>query len=124
MLRFVNVCLLLGLIALAYVNYEVKYQSRGVDHDIAQLNRQIEKERDNIAVLRAEWSLLNRPDRIEKLAKQFLNLQEVTPQQLLTLDSVTQQEFDQKVATAAPAIPDVPPPHDVPNSVKLLLQSE
>ena len=67
MLRFVNICLVLGLVALAYVIYQVKYETRSLDADIATLNKQIDDERDAIAVLRAEWSLLNRPERIERL---------------------------------------------------------
>ncbi len=105
MLRFVNICLLLGLVALAYVNYEVKYQTRGLDHQIGRLNHRIGKERDNIAVLRAEWSLLNRPERIERLARKFLNLQPVKPQQLITLSTISQAEFDKKLAAAAPDVP-------------------
>ena len=62
MLRFVNICLVLGLVALAYVIYQVKYESRALDAEIATLAKQIDEERDGIAVLRAEWSLLNRPN--------------------------------------------------------------
>ena len=74
MLRFVNICLLLGLLALAYVIYQVKYETRALDAEIATIGKEIEAERDGIAVLRAEWSLLNRPERIERLAKKHLKL--------------------------------------------------
>jgi len=69
MLRFVNICLGLGLVALAYVIYQVKYEARALDEEIATLGKQIDEERDGLAVLRAEWSLLNRPERIERLAQ-------------------------------------------------------
>jgi hypothetical protein len=61
MLRFVNICLVLALVALAYVIYEGKYEARALDDDIGGLRKEIETERDAVAVLRAEWSLLNRP---------------------------------------------------------------
>lgn len=102
MLRFVNICLLLGLVALAYVIYEVKYEARRLDHDIAVLHKKIDDERDSIAVLRAEWSLLNQPKRIERLANKFLNLKASNPRQLLTLDTVSQDEFDRKLTVSAP----------------------
>ena len=79
MLRFVNICLVLGLVALAYVIYQVKYQSRALDAEIVTLGKQIDKERDGIAVLRAEWSLLNRPERIERLAQKYLKLAPARP---------------------------------------------
>lgn len=94
MLRVINFCLLFGLVALAFVNYEVKYQSRGLDRDIVALNHRIDRERDSITMLRAEWSLLNRPGRIERLAKRFLDLQPLNPKQIISLNSVTQAQFD------------------------------
>jgi cell division protein FtsL len=94
MLRFINVCLALGLVALAYVIYEVKYEARTLDDDIALLKKDIEAERDAVAVLRAEWSLLNRPERIERLAEKYLKLAPAKPNQLVTLDTLKDSDFD------------------------------
>ncbi len=104
MLRFVNICLVLGLAALASVIYQVKYEARALDEEIAGLHKQIESERDGIAVLRAEWSLLNRPDRIERLAAKYLKLAPAEPRQLVTLDSLTDRDFA-RARSAAPAAP-------------------
>jgi cell division protein FtsL len=102
MLRFVNICLVLGLVALAYVIYQVKYQARGLDAEIASIGKKIDEERDAIAVLRAEWSLLNRPERIERLAKKYLKLAPAKPLQLVTVDTVTERDFDRTRVVAAP----------------------
>jgi cell division protein FtsL len=93
MLRFVNICLVLGLVALAYVIYEVKYEARGLDETIAGLGKEIETERDAVAELRAEWSLLNRPERIQRLAEKYLKLAPAQPRQLVTLDTVSESDF-------------------------------
>jgi len=106
MLRFVNICLVLGLVALAYVIYQVKYEARALDEEIASLGKEIDTERDSLAVLRAEWSLLNRPERIERLAEKYLRLAPIQPRQLVTLDSVTDRDFTRprvEVAATAPA---------------------
>ena len=103
MLRFVNTCLLLGLLALAYVIYQVKYETRALDAEIATIGKDIEAERDAIAVLRAEWSLLNRPERIERLAKKHLKLGPSDPRQLVTVDTVTDSDFDRLKAEAQAA---------------------
>lgn len=106
MLRFVNICLVLGLVALAYVIYQVKYEARALDEEIASLGKEIDTERDSLAVLRAEWSLLNRPERIERLAEKYLKLAPIQPRQLVTLDSVTDRDFTRprvEVAATAPA---------------------
>jgi cell division protein FtsL len=105
MLRFVNICLVLGLAALATVIYQVKYQARSLDEKIVLLQRQIEEERDSLAVVRAEWSLLNRPERIERLAKKYLELNPAHPQQIVILDEVTESDFQRvrELALAAKA---------------------
>ena len=110
MLRFVNVCLVLGLVALTYVIYQVKYDARSLDKEIVALNKSLETERDAIAVLRAEWSLLNRPERIDRLAKKYLKLAPPSPRQLKTLDTVSASDVerfalktkDAAIAQAAP----------------------
>lgn len=94
MLRFVNICLVLGLVALAYVIYQVKYEARGLDAEIASIGKKIDEERDAIAVLRAEWSLLNRPERIERLAQKYLKLAPAKALQLVTVDTVSDRDFD------------------------------
>lgn len=101
MLRFVNICLFLGLVALAYVIYEVKYEARALDERIVLLHKEIEQERDTLAVARAEWSLLNRPERIERLAKKYLRLAPARPQQLVVLDEVTERDLTR----TTPAVP-------------------
>ncbi|MGO8842555.1 MAG: hypothetical protein ACLQF1_15940 [Methyloceanibacter sp.] len=101
MLRFVNICLVLGLVALAYVIYDVKYEARALDEDIAGLSKEIEAERDAVAVLRAEWSLLNRPERIERLAAKYLKLAPAQPRQLVTLDTVSESDFERARVEAA-----------------------
>jgi len=116
MLRFINICLVLGLVALACVIYQVKYQAKGLDAEIKALNGQIDEERDAIAVLRAEWSLLNRPERIERLSQKHLKLAPVKPVQIVTLDKVTDRDFDParlKQETPAPA-PDAPAAKSTP----------
>ena len=104
MLRFVNICLVLGLGVLASVIYQAKYEARGLDERIIVLNKQIETERDAVAVLRAEWSLLNRPERIERLAKKYIKLVPPQAQQLVLLDEVTERDF-QHDGGAKPAKP-------------------
>jgi cell division protein FtsL len=106
MLRFVNICLVLGLVALAFVIYQVKYEARALDEQIVSLGKEIDEERDGIALLRAEWSLLNRPERIERLAQKYLKLAPAQIRQLVTLDTVSDRDFDRtRLEVAAPATP-------------------
>jgi cell division protein FtsL len=125
MLRFVNVCLVLGLVALASVIYQVKYETRGLDAEIASLIKKIDEERDAIAVLRAEWSLLNRPERIERLARKYLKLTPAKPVQLLTVDTVTDRDFDRtRLEVAVPVAKPAKPAPRQPASIASKLAAE
>ena len=104
MLRFVNICLVLALVAFAYVIYEGKYEARALDEDIDGLRKNIETERDAVAELRAEWSLLNRPERIERLAEKHLKLVPARPTQLVTLDTVSESDFERVRTETAPIL--------------------
>jgi cell division protein FtsL len=109
MLRFFNICLCLALVVLAYVIYQVKYDTRTFDVDIASLSKEIEAERDSVAVLRAEWSLLNRPERIERLAQKYLDLAPPKPRQMLALETASPGDLERASAElAAPALPPLP----------------
>lgn len=87
-MRIVSLLLLGCLVALSFVIYEVKYDTREMDDRVAALRLDIKKERDAIAILRAEWSHLNRPKRIERLARKHLGLRPVQARQMMTMDQL------------------------------------
>ena len=90
MLRFINICLVVALVVLAYVTDK----ARALDEDIDGLLKNIETERDTVAGLNAEWSLFNRPERIASLAQKHLKLAPARPAQLVTLDTVSESDFE------------------------------
>lgn len=74
MLRGLNIIAVGGLIAAAAVVYDVKYSATYEAQKVARLNSEIAKEREKIATLKAEWSTLSAPDRIQRLASKYLNM--------------------------------------------------
>lgn len=83
-MRVFNLLLIGCVVAFAYVIYELKYETQALDQRAVELRQSIRGERDAIAVLRAEWSHLNRPERIEKLARRHLGLKPLKASQYLT----------------------------------------
>jgi cell division protein FtsL len=72
---------LAGLIVLIY---EMKFETRRLEARAADLERAIVEEKDNVALMRAEWSHVTRPERIEALARDILKLDAAKPAQLVT----------------------------------------
>jgi cell division protein FtsL len=74
MLRLLHMVVLAGLFLAAADVYKIKYESTLQAEKVAKLRGEIRREQDAIANLRAEWSKLDSPDRIQDLAKRHLTL--------------------------------------------------
>jgi hypothetical protein len=75
MTRYLNVVMILALIGSAVYAYTIKYQTAYRAEQIAKTRIEIKAERDAIAVLRADWSFLTRPERVQQLSERYLDLQ-------------------------------------------------
>lgn len=71
---------LAGLVVLIY---NMKFETRRLEAQAAQLERAIEDEKDNVALMRAEWSHVSRPEQVERLAREVLKLEPAKPEQLI-----------------------------------------
>ena len=79
----------IGLVALAgFGLFQLKYRVQGQEQELSHLFRQIQNDRDQIQVLRAEWAHLNDPHRLADLARRYLDLAPVAGVQLVRLDAL------------------------------------
>ncbi len=82
--KFLNACLVLTVLVSAFFLYSLEHSTRGLERNIAKLQRDISEEHEAIKVLSAEWSSLTRPDRLQKLAAQNLKLETVKAPQFVS----------------------------------------
>ena len=83
MLRIINIVLACSVVVLAVWMYELKYGVRGSVTEQARIKRQIEKTKQDITLLKAEWSHLTRPKQLQALAKRHLKLERVRPNHIV-----------------------------------------
>ncbi len=88
--------------AAAYV-YQVKFDSALQAERVAKLAADLQRERDAIASLRAEWSQLDNPSRIQGLAERHLKLRQVDASQFDDFDHLPDRP-------AVPAAADIDDP--------------
>ena len=85
-LRILNLIVIGALVLAAAHVYRIKFDATVQAERLAKIRSEVQHERDAIAALRAQWGQLDNPARIEGLAKRYLALKPVTPQQFDSLD--------------------------------------
>jgi hypothetical protein len=88
MKRLLHFFAITALIASAGYAYSIKYETLFYVEQVAKLKSKVQRERDAIAVLQAEWQYLDRPDRLQAAADQHLDLQPMKIQQLARLSDL------------------------------------
>ena len=85
MSRLINIVLFLFVLLGAFWLYQVKHEAKEEERKIVTLEKQIADEKEALLLLKAEWSYLNRPERVQNLSERFaeqLGLSELQPHQI------------------------------------------
>ena len=80
--RYLNLLAIVALVGSAGYAYSIKYETMRYSADIQKAKHDIQRERDAIGMLRAEWARLSRPERVQALADKFFDYQPVSVDQL------------------------------------------
>ena len=92
------------VMGLALWAYRENYRTREALREMARVERAIERERDALGVLEAEWAYLNRPERLRDLARlndERLRLVPLTAEAFARLDQIPPRPA--RGASGAPA---------------------
>ena len=88
MIRPAMVLIVLLAVSLSLTLFVVKYQVQDLEEELSGLNRAITEDRQAIHVLKAEWSHLNEPTRLRKLAERYLGLSAIATDQVGTANEL------------------------------------
>jgi hypothetical protein len=94
--------------------YQVKHSVSMLDRELREVNRQTEVVRERTQILRAEWALLNEPDRLRQVAQRHLALEPMAPAQFIR---ETELERRLPAARAFAGPPSLFGPPELPPSV-------
>ena len=99
----------LALVACAGLGmFEVKYAVMDLEETLAKTNRAIDADQDAIHVLKAEWSYLTQPSRLNELSRKYLDLKPMGTAQLGQLETLPMRPAALPPETVASAT--LPPP--------------
>jgi cell division protein FtsL len=98
-----NWVLLTAIVALIVTGSSVFVIAQRMHHtqtELASLRRETQKERESLRVLQAEWTYLNNPARLERLATSLFALKPVDGKQYVALNNVPTIKDMQRIETA------------------------
>jgi hypothetical protein len=131
MLRLLNILAIAALVGSAVYAYTIKYQTSYRAEQIAKTKIEIKAEADAIAVLKADWAYMTRPERLQPLADKYLpELKPVQVTQLVPAQSLPAKArgdsigaklneiglSDSATPAAAPAAPTTTPKTEAPKA--------
>lgn len=97
MIRPVTLVSLIAAAGAGLYLYQVKHSVSMLDRELREVNRQTEVVRERTQVLRAEWALLNEPDRLRQVAQRHLALEPMAPAQF-----IRDAELERRLPAARP----------------------
>jgi hypothetical protein len=97
MLRLLNILALLGLIGTAAWAYSIKYETIYYAEQVKKLEKRLDRERDAITVLRAEWQHVNKPMRLQVLSDRHLQLQALQATQIAKASDLPERSKEQDI---------------------------
>ena len=103
MIRPITCVAVLMACATGYYVYDVSHQVSLLDRQIEQTLQQTGSIRERIRMLHAEWTVRNRPERLQRLTDQYLSLEPTRPDQFVAL-----ADLASRLPPPAPATPAAP----------------
>jgi hypothetical protein len=108
----------LGILALTAISsfalYQLSYDVKRLEDELAEINRAIAQDRENMLVLHAEWSYLTRPDVLQERAAKLLDLKPTAPKQIVTAAEVPTLQERVKVQPQPPVLSSTKKPNPAP----------
>lgn len=95
---------LLCLCIAGYLLFSIKSQVHDISYQLTEITKQINNERNEINILKAEYSYLQSPNRIAQLMNKYLDLSSITTAQIVKdpLISEENEYSNTSVATITP----------------------
>jgi hypothetical protein len=91
MIRIAGAVAVALLLLVAFVLYNNVSQVEAQEHELKTLDEALAHEAESIRVLKAEWSYLNQPERLQIMARRHLNLGPTGAAQIVVLANLPER---------------------------------
>ena len=94
MIKVTHILLLISLLGVIFFNYEIKNNFHHKEKEILKLKNLISEKKQNVRLMKAELAYLSRPERLQLIAKQQLNMKEILPTDLWNIEDISKLYFE------------------------------
>ena len=119
MTRWLFAVWLLAIAVAAHMLFEVEQEVRLLEDELADMDLAILTESDALRALQADWSYLNRPERLAALSEEHLSFLPMRPRQITEFSALPMRLDDDELLELALAREGVPMPKRKPPMVRL-----
>tara|TARA_B100001248_G_scaffold74235_1_gene53032 strand:+ start:616 stop:906 length:291 start_codon:yes stop_codon:yes gene_type:complete len=89
-----HILLLISVLGIIFFNYEIKNTFHHKENEILKLKELISEKKENVKLIKAELAYLSRPERLQSIAKQQLNMKEILPTDIWNIDDISKLYFE------------------------------
>ena len=94
MIKVTYILLLMSVLGVIFFNYEIKNTFHHKENEILKLKELISEKKENVKLIKAELAYLSRPERLQSIAKQQLNMKEILPTDIWNIDDISKLYFE------------------------------
>ena len=94
MIKITHILLLISVLGIIFFNYEIKNTFHYKENEILKLKNLISNKKENVKIMKAELAYLSRPERLQSIAKQQLNMKEILPTDIWNIDDISKLYFE------------------------------
>ena len=94
MIKVSHILLLISVLGIIFFNYEIKNTFHHKENEILKLKELISEKKENVKLMKAELAYLSRPERLQSIAKQQLNMKEILPTDIWNIDDISKLYFE------------------------------
>ena len=94
MIKITHILIFISVLGVFFLNYEVKNNYHHKEKEISKLKNLISEKQQNIKLMKAELAYLSRPERLQSIAENQLNMKEILPTDIWNIKDISRLYFE------------------------------
>ena len=94
MIKITHILIFISVLGVFFLNYEIKNNYHQKKQEILTLKNLISEKKQNIKLMKAELAYLSRPERLQTIAEQQLNMKEILPTDIWNIKDISKLYFE------------------------------